>query len=369
MSTGNALDFASLTQQDSGTYHLRVQYTGNPDSCIDFTLDYTIDTAANTPSAGQDGAVSYCGGQGIVDLFTLLHGTFDTGGTWQEVTNSGTLSANLWDSATVAAGAYRFKYRVDGSCNAFDESFVDVVINLQPATPIASANPAACENATIELFATAVSGTYAWSGPNGFTSAAQNPVIASATAANQGTYSVNVTENGCSSQTSSVEVAVGIVPVFTITGGCTNSNYTLTAAPNNGQWQYRWDGPNNFRGDGNQLVLSNAGSGNYTLTVTDALGCSDSRSINVPNTICSIANVITPNNDQTNDAFDLSGLDVLRLEIYNRWGKRVYEKDNYRDEWHGQNTHDGDLPDGTYFYLLSLKSGTEQQGWVFLSKG
>jgi len=339
LSTGNALDFASLTQQDSGTYHLRVQYTGNPDSCIDFTLDYTIDTVA------------------------------DTGGTWQEVTNSGTLSANLWDSATVAAGAYRFKYRVDGSCNAFDESFVDVVINLQPATPIASANPAACENATIELFATAVSGTYAWSGPNGFTSAAQNPVIASATAANQGTYSVNVTENGCSSQTSSVEVAVGIVPVFTITGGCTNSNYTLTAAPNNGQWQYRWDGPNNFRSDGNPLVLSNAGSGNYTLTVTDALGCSDSRSINVPNTICSIANVITPNNDQTNDAFDLSGLDVLRLEIYNRWGNRVYEKDNYRDEWHGQNTHDGDLPDGTYFYLLSLKSGTEQQGWVFLSKG
>jgi hypothetical protein len=33
LSTGNALDFASLTQQDSGIY-VRVQYTGNPDCCM-----------------------------------------------------------------------------------------------------------------------------------------------------------------------------------------------------------------------------------------------------------------------------------------------------------------------------------------------
>ena len=39
--------------------------------------------------------------------------------------------------------------------------------------------------------------TYAWTGPNGFTSAAQNPTIPNATTAATGNYSVTVTVNGC----------------------------------------------------------------------------------------------------------------------------------------------------------------------------
>jgi len=41
--------------------------------------------------------------------------------------------------------------------------------------------------------------TYAWTGPNGFSSALQNPSITTATVGDSGAYNVTVTVNGCSS--------------------------------------------------------------------------------------------------------------------------------------------------------------------------
>jgi len=64
---------------------------------------------------------------------------------------------------------------------------------------------------TIALNATGGSETppsnYAWTGPNGFTSAIPNPTIANALSANAGLYNVTVTTNGCSA-TATTEVVV-----------------------------------------------------------------------------------------------------------------------------------------------------------------
>jgi len=61
-------------------------------------------------------------------------------------------------------------------------------------TPTALNGGPYCAGSTISLWAPTFSGaTYSWTGPNGFTSADQNPTIPGATAANAGTYSVTVT--------------------------------------------------------------------------------------------------------------------------------------------------------------------------------
>ena len=101
------------------------------------------------------------------------------------------------------------------------------------------------------------------------------------------------------------------------------------------------------------------------VTVTNEEGCTVEQSVQVTNTLCTIPNVITPNGDDFNQNFNLSGLDVKRLEIYSRWGRLVYEANNYLDEWHGQNMHGGELPDSTYYYIIYLRTGDEKQGWVF----
>ncbi len=57
-----------------------------------------------------------------------------------------------------------------------------------------------CSGSTLSLTATTVSGaTYAWTGPNGFTSAVQNPSL-TYTAAYAGIYSVQVTAAGCTAK-------------------------------------------------------------------------------------------------------------------------------------------------------------------------
>src|SRR6185312_3237282 len=88
-----------------------------------------------------------------------------------------------------------------------------VVVNAVPATPTASNGGPYCAGATISLSTPTVSGaTYAWTGPNGFTSALQNPTRANATTADAGTYSVTVTVNGCTSAAGTTNIVVNLTP-------------------------------------------------------------------------------------------------------------------------------------------------------------
>jgi gliding motility-associated-like protein len=66
-----------------------------------------------------------------------------------------------------------------------------------------------------------------------------------------------------------------------------------------------------------------------------------------------VPNVITPNGDGKNDFFAVRNIHVYpdnTLVIFNRWGKKVYEKEGYNNEWDG-----GGLKDGTYFYVLTIR--------------
>jgi YVTN family beta-propeller protein len=84
-------------------------------------------------------------------------------------------------------------------------SFISAV----PSVTVSSNSPV-CVGGTIILFASAVSGaTYAWTGPNGFTSSQQNPTIPNATSAMSGAYSVTVAVGGCTSAAGTTSVTVG----------------------------------------------------------------------------------------------------------------------------------------------------------------
>lgn len=77
------------------------------------------------------------------------------------------------------------------------------------AAPAASSDSPICAGQALHLAASTVPGaTYAWTGPNGFTSNAQNPAIPSATAAASGIYSVTVTVGGCRSASGTTDAKV-----------------------------------------------------------------------------------------------------------------------------------------------------------------
>ena len=70
-------------------------------------------------------------------------------------------------------------------------------------------------------------------------------------------------------------------------------------------------------------------------------------------------NLVTPNGDGVNDRFVIGnlvngmGYPINQLDIYNKWGTRVYHRENIsndEDFWDPK-----DMPTGTYFYRFSAK--------------
>ena len=91
----------------------------------------------------------------------------------------------------------------------------NIVVNPAVPTPVANANTPVCIGTPINLQSPIIpKAIYNWTGPNGFTSALQNPTIPSATLANAGVYSLFVTVNGCNSVTvTTIPVVVNPLPV------------------------------------------------------------------------------------------------------------------------------------------------------------
>ena len=75
-----------------------------------------------------------------------------------------------------------------------------------------------------------------------------------------------------------------------------------------------------------------------------------------------IPNIITPNHDGKNDTFRPQNLPPgkWQLLIFNRWGVKIYETDDYKNNWPEKT-----MTSGTYYYLLrSSEAGQQYKGWL-----
>jgi len=89
-----------------------------------------------------------------------------------------------------------------------------------PAAPSAGSDAPVCSGGTLHLTASSIPGaTYSWTGPNGFVSSAQNPVLTGVDASAAGDYSVIASANGCSS-TSAGSVTVSVIGDGGTCAGC-----------------------------------------------------------------------------------------------------------------------------------------------------
>ena len=101
------------------------------------------------------------------------------------------------------------------------------------------------------------------------------------------------------------------------------------------------------------------------------MGCpKDSDEVTITYEIFHIPNGFSPNNDQVNDFFVISGMEPdeePRLTVYNRWGLQVYEADDYQQDWDGRDQSNNILPPDTYYYVLELKERT-YNGFVVIKR-
>jgi gliding motility-associated-like protein len=167
--------------------------------------------------------------------------SIDSGATWQDIPGA---TDSTYTHVYAAAG--RFQYRMSASeagnisiarCRVAS-NVLTIIIDAIPVPQAVNTSPV-CEGLPVTLVAK--NGyTYAWAGPNGFSSAASAPLIAGATVNDAGEYYVVVTtKGGCSKQDSTLVVVHGIPAASAGSDAtiCENSSTSLLAS---GGAYYKW---------------------------------------------------------------------------------------------------------------------------------
>lgn len=101
----------------------------------------------------------------------------------------------------------------------------------------------------------------------------------------------------------------------------------------------------------------------YKLDVTSTNGCkaSDQVTITVLKEL-KVPNAFSPNGDGINDTWKipyLASYPGATIEIFNRYGQKVYSSTDYAKEWKG--TYNGSpLPLGVYYWIINPKNGRKQ---------
>ncbi len=209
--------------------------------------------------------------------------------------------------------------------------------------------------------------TYFWDFHDGSTSNLTNPTHTYTVAGDYGLTLIALTDSGCS-DTSSFNLITKVfpkpVPDFSFSpyivpwSNPTANFINLTT----GGAAYEW----NFGdvGSGNNIsyltnpdhVFTQKGLFTVSLFAISDHGCVDSisKQIRVEDDVFELPNVITPNGDGFNEKLKISNFESLKncqIEIFNRWGKIVFQTTNYQNDFDANN-----LADGVYYYHLKYES-------------
>jgi gliding motility-associated-like protein len=252
-------------------------------------------------------------------------------------------------------GTYTVKLVATSDKGCLDSLFKSIIVyELPDATiSISGANPGDCVTDTAFLSVPFDSANlYLWS--NGVTESSLFTTISD-------NFRVTVTNSfGC--------VSVDAIDVFVLSAaGVTVSNDTtisrgfsvqLTAT---GGAIYSWtpseslDNPNL-----DNPIATPDTTTTYTVVVSDLNGCQVTRQVTVTvneDFVLDIPNLFSPNGDGVNDFFEIFNLETYpktSVIIFNRWGNKVWESDDYQNNWDGTSDKGNALTDGTYFYIINV---------------
>ena len=127
-------------------------------------------------------------------------------------------------------------------------------------------------------------------------------------------------------------------------------------------------------------ILKNPISFSYQICSKTCPNLCDSATVTITmkgeTTLGKIQTLITPNGDGKNDVLDFPEIDWTKypnneIEIFNRWGQRIYYAKPYNTRrWEGKNEQGLDLPEGDYFLILrlGLAEGNILVGTVYLQR-
>ncbi len=228
-----------------------------------------------------------------------------------------------------------------------------------------------CAGGSITLTTVSNATSYVWTPAAGLNNPNAQSPVATPTAAVT-TYTVVGSIGTCTSAPTSVTITTG--EGLSVNAGTTRTitageSVTLDAtAP--GATSYTWT-PSTGLSSTSILnpIASPVQTQTYRLTARDNSGCSGSDTVTIkviaietdPGCI-NVSNAFSPNGDGINELWTVydntSCLKNVTVHIFNRYGSKVYESKDYRNNWDGT-YKSKPVPDGTYYAVIdfTLTSG------------
>jgi len=199
----------------------------------------------------------------------------------------------------------------------------------------------------------------------------------------QGWYKLVVTsfKNGCTSDADSMFITVWQLPVADAGRDTSIDKGQTVWLKGKGaglKGTYQWSSTTDLYEDVNATKSTNGALQNvyskpkqtisYQLLVTDMNGCQDIDSVTIivrDEFVLKVHNVVTPNGDGKNDTWIIDNIEFYpeaEVAIFNRYGVEIYRKTGYNNEWDGtyKAPNGDDLPDGAYYYVITMKGGSDK---------
>ncbi|MEI8280477.1 MAG: choice-of-anchor L domain-containing protein, partial [Bacteroidota bacterium] len=280
-------------------------------------------------------------------------------------------NANIQDPIATPINTTLYTVTVSQAGNVCPPITDTVTISVSEAFTVkASSNSPVCLGTQLQLNAAVnpynAAYQYIWTGPNGFSSALENPVIDRASNAVVGLYSVTAYLNnlGCSAS-DTTSVTINIVPppyVVSPVEICIHKKdpTILIARGENLMW---YTNDIDSTGFSHMPVPNTTRLDNFTYYVTQTIdGCISPKSeIDVFIIECceggiAIPSAFSPNGDGKNDHFRITtgyGYRIIEFKVFNRWGQMVFNGKDGNLEWDGNfNGQPADL--GVYYYYAEI---------------
>lgn len=307
-----------------------------------------ISCATNTIALNGTGSST---GAGINYSWTTSGGTIASG-------------ANTLNAVASAPGTYSLTVTdTNTGCTSTTVTVISGNVTIPDLTVPAASFPCGATNTSLSASSTVTGVTYSWTGPNA-TSIVTGGNTSTPTVIDQGTYTVTVTNplTGCSNSMTVSVTQSSINAAFTAdpTTGVAPLTVNLTNQSSGNMLSYDWSFGN---GQPNSNAVNPSTTyntnGTYTVTLIATSGtCKDTATIVIvveQGLTLEIPNVFTPNNDGKNDFFTIksTGVKELSLQIFNRWGEKLYEYTGMTAAWDGLTPQGAKVPDATYFYFVS----------------
>lgn len=260
----------------------------------------------------------------------------------------------------------------EGACS--DEASIDLIVNPTPQADYFATQTSGCEGLTVSFVENSENAvSFIWDFGDG--SALSNESNPTHTYNTAGQYTVSLTTvgvGGCETTTSQTTVDVSAsgfanfssdpAPGTSISLPDAAVSFTdLSQNAINWLWDF---GDGSISTDANPVhVYQKDGTYVVSLTVTDQNGCVSTVTLGdydifAPDLL--IPNVFSPNGDGVNDGFTVryTGKELFRMEVFDRWGRLLYEADAQDKPWMGTDSGGNVVNDGVYYYSVQIGDQT-----------